>query len=245
MALRELEEAIRALQKRQGDLQGAFSNLPILRGTTAQRNAAYGVPTTTAQHVALANQKVTFYNTDTGWEESYYAVTGSAGLTARGLITGTAPGWYPTGAGPWCIMQPSAAKSVTSDTYLGGWNGTVRRNGGAAWFNPTATVIQVQKAGLYDFGYWTNQQNGSGIANYYLRILNSAGTVVDAYVDGGGFALNGSFASKVHHSVEAYPLTAGQQIAPHIASGSLQVHFVGNVRGQLYARYVGPALVTD
>lgn len=245
MALRELEEGIRTLQKRQNELQASVSGLPLLRGTTAARDAAYGVPATVADQVALANLKVNYWNADTGWEEQYYATVGSAGLTARGLVSGTAAGWYPTGVGPSCVMEPTAAKATSSDQYIGGWNGTIRRNGGAAWFNPTAAVIQVQKAGMYDFGFWTIQQNGSGTANYHLRILNQPGSAVDLTVDGGAFALQASLGTRPGLSATGYPLKAGQQIAPYMHSGSLQVHYVGTLRGQLYARYVGPALVTD
>ena len=64
-------------------------------GTTAERDSYYGIPADDAARVALANQKVLWFNTDLGWEESYYAPTGLVGLTATGLIAGTAAGWYP------------------------------------------------------------------------------------------------------------------------------------------------------
>jgi hypothetical protein len=64
-------------------------------GTTAQRNTRYGVPTTTAAQVALANQAVMWFNVTTGRLESYYVPTGTAGLTVPGTPAGTAPGWLP------------------------------------------------------------------------------------------------------------------------------------------------------
>ena len=61
--------------------------LPQYGGTTAQRDAYYGVPATDPQKVGLSNQRVTWFNTDLGWEESYYAPTGMSGLTVTGLVS--------------------------------------------------------------------------------------------------------------------------------------------------------------
>jgi hypothetical protein len=65
-----------------------------MRGTTAQRDTAYGVPSTDAERVALANMRVTWFNTDRGWVESFY-MTADSGLTATALLAGYPPGWYP------------------------------------------------------------------------------------------------------------------------------------------------------
>jgi hypothetical protein len=65
------------------------------RGTTAQRDTLFGVPGTVAAQVALANQLVVWFNTSKGYGEAYYAPTGSAGLTVRGLLAGYPAGWYP------------------------------------------------------------------------------------------------------------------------------------------------------
>jgi hypothetical protein len=72
------------------------------RGTTAQRDAYFGVPATDAARVALANIVPTWFNTDTQREEIYYAVTGTTGLTVPGLHTsGFTAGWYNAPAGCW------------------------------------------------------------------------------------------------------------------------------------------------
>ena len=73
------------------------ANQNMTRGTTSQRDAVYGVPATDADRVALANQQVQWINTTKGYTETYYATTGIAGLTARGLLAGHASGWYPVG----------------------------------------------------------------------------------------------------------------------------------------------------
>jgi hypothetical protein len=65
----------------------------ISQGTSAQRDAQYGVPSTTADKVILANKKVVWYNTTTLMFETYYATTGSTGLAVTGIVG--ASGWYP------------------------------------------------------------------------------------------------------------------------------------------------------
>lgn len=70
---------------------------PGLRGTTAQRNTMFPLPTTAAQAAALANQQVRFFNETLGWEESYYAALGTPGLTVRSLRVDIPAGWYATG----------------------------------------------------------------------------------------------------------------------------------------------------
>jgi hypothetical protein len=64
----------------------------IGRGTSTQRDAYYGVPSTAAERAALANQKVLWYNTTTNTLQMYFATTGTSGLTVTG-IAGTS-GWY-------------------------------------------------------------------------------------------------------------------------------------------------------
>lgn len=93
-------------------------------GTTAERNAIFGSPANVAQQVALANKKVIWFNTDTYCEESYYAVHGSAGLTARGLMTGgPTAGWYPTGelGAPRIHLNTSGGKASTNGTEFNNW----------------------------------------------------------------------------------------------------------------------------
>jgi hypothetical protein len=94
-------------------------------GTTAERNAYYGTLTTTAQQVALANRQVVWYNTEKGWFESYYVPTGTASLTARGLVAGHAAGWYPLpGSNLVCTriksndFQPSPAGTLVAPTLI-------------------------------------------------------------------------------------------------------------------------------
>lgn len=74
-----------------------------LRGTTAQRDAYWGKPTTGATtpeitaRVALANKGPRWFNTEKGYEEQYFAKVGDTGVLAgaQALV----PDWYPSGAG--------------------------------------------------------------------------------------------------------------------------------------------------
>lgn len=91
---RSTESRIADLESRIGRvIPGRLAD--IGRGPTSERDFLYGVPATTAQQAALANRKIVWFNTDKGWEETYYAPTGLAGLTARGLVVGTPAAWYP------------------------------------------------------------------------------------------------------------------------------------------------------
>lgn len=64
----------------------------VAGGTTAQRDAFYGVPSTEAEKSALANKYPVWYNQDSYELETYRATTGTSGLIATG-ITGPS-GWY-------------------------------------------------------------------------------------------------------------------------------------------------------
>lgn len=86
------------------------------QGTASQRNTVWGNPATDANRVALANMRPTWFNTDTGWEESYFAVTGLAGLTAPGVKTGYPSQWYPiSGIMPAADIRNHAATMAISN----------------------------------------------------------------------------------------------------------------------------------
>lgn len=146
---------------------GVVTDRLLHSGTTAQRDAYYGSLSTTAQQVALANRCVTWYNTDKGWLESYYVVTGSSGLTARGLITGHTPGWYPLpGSNLVCTrvksngFQASPAGSVNIPTLIN--PPLVNLGGFVASGN---NVITPPFGGYYDVtggAYWS----GGGAGTY-------------------------------------------------------------------------------
>lgn len=77
-------------------------------GIASVRDTVYGIPVTDSQKVALANKAALWYNVTLGRLESYYAVTGTAGLTVPGLAVGSAAGWLPV------FFYEKLAKGVVS-----------------------------------------------------------------------------------------------------------------------------------
>lgn len=219
------------------------------RGTTAERDARFGTPTTDAARVALANQRISWYNTDLGWDESYYAVTGLSGLTAPGLIAGSASGWYPIGAGPYCVLEPTVSVSgVAAGSYVPSWPGNVKRRGGDAWFTyADDRFLKIEKPGIYELSVWTNQAPGSGTSNWHARVLDAAATTTIRQVDGLAVTLTATLSTQIAGTLRSSPVAAGQLwgLFCHTGSG-LTVHHVSvDPRAQLAAHYRGPALVSD
>lgn len=93
-------------------------------GTTAERDARYGVPSTAAERAALANLQPVWFNHDTGREESYFAVTGTVGLIVAGLPAGATPGWYPAGR-----RNASDLGVFPASIVIGGGSATVGADG--------------------------------------------------------------------------------------------------------------------
>ncbi len=219
-----------------------------LQGTTAERDAHFGVPATNAERASLANRRVSWFNTDLGWEESYYATTGLAGLTVPGLVAGVPHGWFPTGEGPVCTLRPSAGVGVAAGGYVSGWNGSAYRRGGASWFTYAADRISILKPGRYELSGWTIQQSGTGVARYSLRVNNAAVSAVLAGRSHAADALQGSpTLTPADYSYEMV-IDQSANLMLYVDSGSLSVHQTAEangVRGQLRAKYVGPPLVLE
>ena len=218
-------------------------------GSTSARNTRYGSPSTDAQRVALANRKVRWFNTDLGWEESYYAVTGLAGLAVPGLVAGTASGWYPTGLGPEISMFPTAGFAATTGNYVGAWNGDVRRKGGASWFLHDQYGPTILQPGYYDLALYTVQGSGTGLADYHVRLNNIAGTVVEWQSNLSGIALSTSYITPIGAEFRSQPSKGNQLFRMFCSNGTLNLHQTtgpaGSGRGQLHVRYVRPLLVSD
>lgn len=150
-------------------------------GTTAQRDDYYGSLATSPQQVALANRCVVWYNTDKGYYESFYVVTGSSGLTAKGLVAGHTPGWYPLpGTNLVCTriksndFQPAAAGTLITPTLL---NPPLVNLGG---FTVSGNnVITPPFGGYYDVvagAYWSG---GGAMAYRNVMVNYTSGTYTD------------------------------------------------------------------
>lgn len=246
---RSVEERLLILESR-GGIPGRLTDMG--RGTTAERDIYYTVPTTAAQRIELANREVTWFNTDLGWEESYYATTGQAGLTAVGLVAGSdvREGWYPTGLGPEILVIPSAAYSATTNTVIGGWDIISRQRGGNSWLmlDPVGLAagrhIRAMRAGIYDVLINETGQPGSGIANLWLAHWNALGNVYIAQ-QGYPMPLNASFYESRHMEFKSHLAREGEFFGEVCNSGVFAVHqgTGAGVRGQFLVRYMAPPLV--
>ncbi|ASR83318.1 minor tail protein [Arthrobacter phage Caterpillar] len=223
------------------------------RGTTAQRDAEHGVPATDAARVTLANKRVSWFNADLGWEESYYAVTGTTGLTVPGLLAGATSGWYPIGAGPMIIMEATAGLWVVWNAHVGNF-GITQRKGGASWFTSDGTLTQVLKHGRYDIKAWTQILEGSGSPDFVLQVLAADGTTYLRGTGGGSFEKDPTFRVRAH--LEAYDMLIepNQKVGFKLQQGTMSptggmtLHnrdSNAGVGGQMIIRYVGPPLVAE
>lgn len=226
---------------------GANAEPVYTRGTTAQRNTIFGSPSTAAQQAALANRKVTWFNTDFGWEESYYAPTGTAGLTALGLMSGTAPGWYPTGEGPFSKLYANAAQNVVAGTYLNMYNtwgtGASQRRGGSSWFtydSPTGGVVCLFAGNYEVVGYITQQAGAGTTVTHLMRNSNSVFAMANALQAGQASA------ALLHQPLVA--MTAGNKFSLFNGIGTYSafvVAGVAEVRGSFIVKYKSPLLDSE
>lgn len=223
------------------------------RGTTSQRDTKYGVPATLAERVALANQQVTWYNTDLGWKERYYEVTAASGLTAIGLVTGATPGWYPISEGPYIELIALAEVAQFYNTFITGWS-IYNRKGGASWFTLTGTDrIDVLKHGRYDVEAYTTQYSlgTSLIPDYSLQVLGTDDVTVIKGIGGGALQRIPNYNTRAHQEGQDMIILPNQKVRWKLQRGTMpggdttmQVHGGGSDvdRGRLTVKYVGPPL---
>ena len=211
-------------------------------GTTAQRDSRFGTPTTDAQRVALANQKIMWFNSDLGWTESYYAVTGLSGLTARGLVTGTASGWYPVGRGPRLNYAPSTSNTTPgSGAVVTGWSDVKFRNG-VGWFSYSSGTFTIANAGRYRISAVIGLINGAGVADFHHFVgANQRNVAVELHA-GQYNVLQSTF-----HDIA---IPAGTTTKINFVTGNALTIFIGTgtgapYRGEFSIEYLGPNLVTD
>lgn len=127
------------------------------KGTSAQRDGFYGVPATDAQKVALANSVPIWFNTEKGWEESYYAPSSIGTLTVNSLLSDQPPGWYPTGSN-----GPFGHRGSTSNISLNAGNvveatlgspqilrGGVTASGNGSLVIPIGGIYKIKRRGYF------------------------------------------------------------------------------------------------
>jgi len=145
-------------------------------GTTAQRDSIFGVPATDAARVALANSTPTWYNTDRRWEESYFATTGLAGLTATGLLANFSSGWYPIDRGAIFIHAAFTGGFIplSSSEQIIPFATTPRRKGGATIVNNNALKMPI--GGMYEVS--CRLYASGGASSLVTGNVKAAGTLV-------------------------------------------------------------------
>jgi len=217
------------------------------RGTTSERDTIFGVPSTDPQRVALANRKIIWFNTDFGWEESYYATTGKAGLTAIGLVANASSGWYPTGeAGPAMLWESNAQVTPAANTFLAGWGWSRKRGGAAWWASSDGLQVTAMRHGRYSARGWTVQGTGSINMNWHFRVTAADKTTIVKNVDGNAFPQNPSLYTRAHMEYDDFLMEPNQNIGMFTTNGGALCHVGGLApQGQLSVRYVGPPLVLE
>lgn len=246
--LRRLGDRVTSLERRIARTPRAvdLSRITDLgRGSSVERDAYFGAPATDVERVALANRRVVWFNTDFGWEESYYADSALAGLTTLGLVAGTPSGWYPTGEGPVSVMYASGPQSVVASTYVTSWTawgaGRSYRRGGATWFTYDTGRVTCLNAGRYEAEAMVTQQAGSGTTvTHLLRNANSIFARANPLDPGQNQA------AVMHQPL--VDILPGENFSVFSGVGSYQLNVVaGNteVRGFFFVRYKAPLLVSE
>ena len=154
------------------------------KGTSAQRDGFYGIPTTDAQRVALANSVPVWFNTEMGWEESYYAVSTLSGLTVRGLLSNVASGWYPINRGPSAFLLTTGSVAQSNWNYFDKWDYLLTdrhsrrsQDGLAGVKGANNAQVSVKLAGIYEITMtmWYTNGSGVGVATISTVHVNSIG----------------------------------------------------------------------
>jgi hypothetical protein len=221
------------------------------RGTATARDAKFGVPATAADRVLLHNKKVTWYNTDLGWKERYYALASETGLTGPGIVAGGTAGWYPISDGPYIELNAPAQVDNFYNTFITGWN-MYGRKGGASWFTLNGTDrVNVLKHGRYDIQVFTTQYAAlNGVApDYSLQILDTDNTTLVRGVGGGAFVKDANYNTRPHHEAYDQLILPNQKVGWKLQKGTMPagdttmtIHGGGADvdRGRFRIKYTGP-----
>jgi len=240
--LAEMRRDINLLQRRLG--KGIISGLG--RGSIAQRDADFPPPSTVAEQVYLANSQLTWINTDTGWTESYYAPTGSAGLTVRGLASGAPAGWYPVGDdGPYGKLMAAGGQAHGNGSYFTNWNnfGT-----GGSWRSSTLidrplpgdlATIRTNLAGRYRCAVSMTLPSGAGTGVWRFAYLDGVNPAVIRDQPAPLLSGYGQIATFDFKNILLFP--TGRCYFQTIAASWT----VGDAESFMTMEYIGPPLVTS
>lgn len=173
------------VEERLADLETRLGPTPS-GGSVLARNFHYPLPTTDAQRVALANRRVRWFNTDTGFEQIYYAVAGTTGLLVPGLFSGLTAGWYSAPHAEWATLGgPSGHSGAPGGAYACTWSKGVRS--ADATLNPFNTFggsihgITIGIDGQYEV---SARQRAASVNAYIALGLNGDRAAIENRVDG-------------------------------------------------------------
>lgn len=223
-------------------------------GTSAERDTYFGVPTTDAQRVLLANAKVTWFNTDLGWDESFYAIHGTAGLTATGLMTGgPAAGWYPVSKGPRAKAMSAGAQAFTTTTQFTNWRpsnpaptGVTDQAGNASYaegmLGVSASIahLEIPIWGRYDAFLTMGVPGGSGIGVLALSSYRPSAGTYPLDVQKPAQLLSG-YGNYFEFFIQDHLFMPGDRVHARSVSGTWSL---GQGNSHMTVRYVGPPLVS-
>ena len=247
---KSLGGTLRQMRKDIDSLWGRIARTTPVAGTVALRHLTFPPPTTVADQADLANQQVPWWNTELGWQESYYAPTGSPGLNPPGLVPGVTAGWYPTGDGPSITLVASGVKSVGASwvefdswTALGNTDKTSYRN--SPLLTRVVGYVDVGIAGRYDQTMDMVLPNGSGtvvvgLAGYRPSIS------AWAFDRQWGVPLQTGYGQFTQFAEAGRLLYKGDRPVIRVNGGSAGTVDFGAVDGaHLTVKYVAPPLVTS
>lgn len=248
---KSLTGVLRQMRKDIDSLWRRVSRTTPIGGTIALRDLTFPPPTTVAEQVDLANQQITWWNTELGWQESYYAPAGSAGLTARGLVAGVSAGWFPTEAGALHgKLQAIGSEAHGNGQYFTNWAnfGTATGSGadqGESWRShtlisrplPDTATLQTVLPGRYDLKSRMAAPGGTGTAVWRFGYLDggSASLATDQglpLLNGYGQMMMAEFNDVLLYATgRCYWQTVSASWSP------------GNAGSWMSMRYIGPPLV--
>ena len=237
----ELTNRVRALEFRFARLSSKPTG-----GTVAERTATYPNPTTAATRAALANARVRWYNTESGWVESYYAATGTAGLTVPGLVSGVAAGWYPVGPGPEIHLASSGSQAISTAIPYSGWDfnqGKSWRRGGAAGLVPATDRVTVKMPGMYDIESMVFFPNGTVTGVFQMASYSAANVLRDTQQK--AIPLLTNYGQVIDWRFRDYLMNVDNYVRAENVTGTWTIGQTNSASTFLGLRYVGPALVKD
>lgn len=216
-------------------------------GTEAERNAVFGVPTTDAARIALANKRPVWFNVEKGWSESYYASNAATNPSVAGLLPEVPAGWYPTGPGPSAALAGNVFNTSHQVVYKGlvdfgvtATNSSItsRRRGGTEWFTRSDSEVSVKKDGVYDLSAEVYFPNGGGVYVAALQVRTEANQLIADLQQ--PVPLLGAYGQVISWKLPRMHVPANGRVYFWIYQG------LGTIRVfSLRADYVSPALMYD